>query len=87
MRTKKYRFIADSGHAWLEVPIEELKTLGIADKISTYSYMNNGMAYLEEDCDAPVFAAAKKWEKWQGNIREIYQNKCRIRNYRSYFVN
>jgi hypothetical protein len=36
-----------------------LKELGIADKISTYSYQANEYVYLEEDCDAGVFLRAK----------------------------
>jgi hypothetical protein len=54
-----YRFITDPGHGWLEVPRAELDALGIAHKISRYSYQRDDMTYLEEDCDFAVFHAAK----------------------------
>jgi len=55
-----YRFITDPGHGWLEVPLSELVALGIAQDISKCSYLSaNGIAYLEEDCDAPRFNDAK----------------------------
>ena len=50
-----YNYHTDPGHGWLEVGIDELLVLGIADKISPYSYMNKGKAYLEEDCDMALF--------------------------------
>lgn len=37
----KYTFIADGGHGWLSVPLEEIKKLGITDQISAYSYMTH----------------------------------------------
>jgi len=51
----KYAFYEDPGHGWLKVPLKELEELDIADKISTYSYLKGPHAYLEEDCDAPIF--------------------------------
>lgn len=56
----KYFFHSDAGHGWLAVKKEELVRLGIADKVSTYSYERGRTAYLEEDCDASLFIAAKK---------------------------
>jgi hypothetical protein len=53
-----YKFITDGGHGWLSVPLEELKELGITRQISSYSYMTQTRAYLEEDCDAAVFLDA-----------------------------
>lgn len=54
-----YIFHEDPGHGWLQVPIAELDRLGIAAKISRYSYYRAGSAYLEEDCDLSTFARAK----------------------------
>lgn len=56
-----YTFIADCGHGWLTVPAAELAALGIADTISRFSYQSRdgATAYLEEDCDAARFFAAK----------------------------
>ena len=54
--TKKIsiKVFADPGHAWARFPKAKLVSLGIADKISTYSYMNGPNAFLEEDCDLSV---------------------------------
>lgn len=66
MRTE-YCFHEDPGHGWLEVSKNELRELGIADRISRYSYQeisdtdsNLDLAFLEEDCDAPIFCDAYK---------------------------
>jgi len=52
-----YVFTSDPGHGWLRVPVKELVEMGIADKISNYSYKShdNRFAYLEEDCDFSTF--------------------------------
>ena len=56
----KYTFYEDPGHGWLEVPVEDLIEAGVANKISSCSYRDdNGMAYLEEDCDMAIFLEAK----------------------------
>jgi hypothetical protein len=54
----KYTFIADAGHGWISVPLEDIERLGLTDKITPYSYMTDKRAYLEEDCDAGVFLEA-----------------------------
>lgn len=58
-----YTFHQDPGHGWLEVPRAELQALGIAHRISGYSYQSRDGAtvYLEEDCDLSTFARAKGW--------------------------
>lgn len=51
----------DPGHGWIEVPRAEVVRLGIASKISEFSYMdrhNGPSVYLEEDCDAALFIQA-----------------------------
>lgn len=78
-----YTFHYDPGHGWLEVPLSELRKLGIADKISIYSYMSGDVAYLEEDCDAPLFmgAAGISFD----DTREVHtDNESIIRSYRPY---
>ena len=55
---KTYIWAHDAGHEWLAVKISELAELGIADKISAYSYQKGTTAYLEGDCDAAVFFEA-----------------------------
>ena len=51
----KLRFITDPGHGWLECSLESARRSGA--KISSFSYedRNKGLAYLEEDCDAPSY--------------------------------
>ena len=57
---KTYIWAVDSGHEWLAVKKQELEDLGIANDISSYSYMKGGTAYLEGDCDAARFIDAYK---------------------------
>lgn len=68
--TTKYTFISDQSHGWLQVPLPELKALGIENRISNFSYQDLshrdrtentglGVVYLEEDCDAMIFIQAK----------------------------
>jgi hypothetical protein len=52
---KTYIWAVDAGHEWLAVKKNELIELGIADKISAYSYEKGATAYLEGDCDAALF--------------------------------
>ncbi len=56
----QYVYEQDPGHGWLIVPKSELSRLGIADSITAFSYQNGPWVYLEEDCDMPVFLAAKE---------------------------
>ena len=50
----------DSGHGWLAVPQRLMVRLGLANQISKYSYYDpeSRTAFLEEDCDAPLFISA-----------------------------
>jgi hypothetical protein len=48
----------DPAHGWVEVPRALLHELGIADKITGYSYQRGEDVFLEEDCDLSVFARA-----------------------------
>jgi hypothetical protein len=51
-------FFTDGGHGWLKVTKTRLEKLGIADKISSCSFMRGSYAYLEEDCDFSVYIMA-----------------------------
>ena len=63
-------YIQDSGHGWIAIPLATLRALGFrvagaGDQwpyagrvISTYSYVKDGMAYLEEDADAAAYLEA-----------------------------
>lgn len=48
----------DPSHGWGKVNKALLHKLGIADKISEYSYMREGKAYLEEDVDLNILINA-----------------------------
>lgn len=77
---------ADPGHAWARVPKAKLKKLGIADKISTYSYQRGDYAYLEEDCDLGVYINALKSKNYcDFNFKEFHTNRqSKIRGYATY---
>jgi hypothetical protein len=53
-----FTFYSDPGHGWFKVPVSLLEQLGIAEQVSTYSYMYGENAYLEEDCDFSLFRRA-----------------------------
>ena len=55
-----YTYHQDPGHGWIAVNREEVLALGLAGKISSYSYQDNLFVYLEEDCDAPRWYSAHK---------------------------
>jgi len=72
MKTQKLTFHCDRGHGWLEVPMSDLETLGIAGLISAYSYAKGNTAYLEEDCDADLYIQGAKAAGWTIQIVEKY---------------
>jgi hypothetical protein len=49
--TFKVKFYSDPGHGWGAVKRKVLTDLGIAHKITPYSYQKGDTVYLEEDCD------------------------------------
>lgn len=65
---KMFYFYTDAGHGWLAVKREFLDSLGILDKISSYSYQKGQTVYLEEDCDASLFINVMKEKGWQRGI-------------------
>ena len=66
-----YTFHSDPGHGWLQVKRQELKDLGILDKISHYSYQYAGDVYLEEDGDLNCFMREMKARGKPVEITEI----------------
>lgn len=82
-----YRFYEDPSHGWLRVTYRELADLGIATKISAFSYRRGQWAYLEEDSDAPQFMRA--YFKVHGDNPRIRESSCnnpsRIRSYPPYY--
>ena len=75
----------DPGHGWVKVPVARLRKLGILDKITTYSYIRNNFAYLEEDCDFTTYVNALKAVGITPKFNEKHTNKySKIRSYRHY---
>ena len=86
----KYHFYEDPAHGWLKVKISKLEKLGIAGKITGYSYMRGEYAYLEEDCDLTTFMEAlekknnRKIKLDEIIITHISNKSSKIRSYRHY---
>lgn len=81
-------FYCDPGHGWVKVPIKTLVKLGIADKISRYSYQRGLYAYLEEDCDLSTLYAAADKQGINITLKEYHTNKqSKIRSYDNYQFN
>lgn len=77
--------IEDSGHSWLLVPMDYLRALGIESKISPYSYRSGDLAYLEEDCDYPLFETAADNAGWELSIDERFiDGLCFVRDLPQY---
>jgi hypothetical protein len=51
-QTFTFKHYTDPGHGWVAVKKKFLEEIGIADQITSYSYMKGQTAYLEEDQDA-----------------------------------
>ena len=85
MKNKTYTLYEDPGHGWVAVPIDDLIALGVADKITSYSYLLGNMAFLEEDCDLPTFVRAykKKFGKAPKG-KTVYQEYTSRRSYPRY---
>lgn len=69
-------FLADPGHGWLQVDMEHVRRLGIAQQISAYSYISRDgrTAYLEEDCDAGRYIEACKAAGIAIELRDHHSN-------------
>jgi hypothetical protein len=73
----------DPGHGWAAVAMQELFALGIADKISRYSYRKGETAFLEEDCDMFTYMEAIKGQPYEIKTHHT-NNNSPIRNYNQY---
>jgi len=81
----KFDFYSDPAHGWVKVKLSTLKELGLENKISSYSYVKDGYAYLEEDSDASKFVAAMKEKGETVELREHISDKSsKIRSYEPY---
>ena len=78
----------DPGHSWAKVPRQTRHDLGIADRITPFSFQRGEYVYLEEDCDMATFLFA--WREQRGGVptfREQFTNReSKIRSYLPYRV-
>ena len=85
MKTATRRYYQDPGHGWIRVPLTELSKLGIADQISTCSYMKGDFAYLEEDSDAAKYCNAMESAGYKLKLVELVRKRAaKLRNYPAY---
>ena len=86
IRQTKFKYYCDPGHGWLKVSLTLLSELGIANKISRFSYINKDYAFLEEDRDAGIFLDTMKEKGAQITLIESHTNQqSKIRNYQTYY--
>ena len=84
-RTITLTLFEDPGHGWVRFPKQRLVKLGIADKITHYSYERNGMAFLEEDCDLSTLANALQDKGYEIKFKTNRSNRSsKIRSYCQY---
>ena len=83
---KVFQFYADSGHGWMAVKKQQLVALGIASKITPYSYQRGDTAFLEEDRDLGIFFEAYLQKTGEVPILKQHHSdrSSKIRNYESY---
>lgn len=86
-KTMKLKVYADPGHAWAAIKRDKLVKLGIADKITSYSYQRGDTVYLEEDCDLSTLMHAVRLAGIALSFDEHHtNNRSRIRGYDHYRV-
>lgn len=86
-KTNVVKFIhSDPGHAWLAVKTRELSELGVADKISQFSFVKGKTTYLEEDADMPIYVNAQNERGVTVEIRQgrVWPQKCPVRYFAKY---
>lgn len=75
MVTRTINYIQDPGHGWFSVSRKDIATLGIADKISAFSFIDSTRVYLEEDGDASIFIKSAEKAGWKLTIKQSHTNK------------
>jgi hypothetical protein len=84
MKTFTVIVYSDAGHAWGKVKRQVLVNLGIADKVSTYSYQYKDNVYLEEDYDLRLLMEALPETTRIKFVEKHTDNNSRIRSYEQY---
>lgn len=55
----EFLFITDPGHGWLVCNIDDANAVGLSIyEFSSSSFVQDGVLFLEEDCDATLFVLA-----------------------------
>jgi hypothetical protein len=85
-KTITLQMLSDPGHGWIRFPKKRLEKLGIANKISSYSYQRGDTAFLEEDCDFTILIDALKANGYSTVLVEnsFTNRSSKIRSYSSY---
>jgi hypothetical protein len=85
MRKLTLNYYQDPGHGWVKCSIGLLYGLGIADKISFYSYTRGENVYLEEDLDLNTLYKACDVQGIELKLKQYHTNKSsKIRSYEHY---
>ena len=85
MKQRTFNLFSDPSHGWLKVRKKEVEKEGLADKISSFSYVRGDYLYLEEDCDAYTFLNSLKKRGIQYKTKINFSNRSsRIRSYQPY---
>ena len=83
--TFKIKFYSDPGHGWGAVKRHVLTDLGIADKITRFSYQKGDTVYLEEDCDLPTLTTALSLRGiWIEHVSKHTDRRSPIRSYENF---
>jgi hypothetical protein len=81
----KITVYTDPGHGWGAVKRTVLTDLGIANRVTAYSYQRGQSVYLEEDCDLSLLIGALR----ERGITPVFDERhtdrrSPIRSYESY---
>lgn len=79
-----FKFYSDAGHGWLQVPKLLLDDLGIAEKITSFSYQRGDYAYLEEDVDLSTFTKSLRQRGIEPGFLEYHSEYSEIRSFNPY---
>jgi hypothetical protein len=81
-----YNYLQDPGRGWLQVPMTEIRKLGLAQKISDCSFRKGGDAFLEEDCDMSLFIKALRTTGQEFKLNEVHtDDDSPVRSYSSFY--
>jgi hypothetical protein len=84
----KFTIYADPGHSWAKVPRKLIHSLGIAHRITPYSYQRGEYVYLEEDLDLNTFVEAYRAQISPALqfVEKYTDRSSKIRTYFSYRI-